>query len=329
MPLNQAAIQIRDLLLEYIQQEVARYGSTTAIKPGHHVRFQWPPHPISAEYRVHGDDFKDEDTFTLEGETFTAQFAETPYGIFGRIEHVWNEARGKTRSETLEILKRDLWPWLYRQTQIAQLLGLPHRFQGNIAELEPIALLKLLYAPDRDIAHESSLAIEAHASTRVFGESLIAILQDQTHPYRRSAQWVALDLFEDIPSFCPGPDQQELAIQSIRELIWNAQDDYARTIYKAAVVLGGHISTDSAAQALLDCFHAPHRIGRRAAYHASFHLAEWMPELRDSIAQKLHTAAQEDPEPILRTYAKAMAKDVEEGNEDHPNDPIFPEETKA
>ena len=326
MSLNQAAIQTRDLLLEYIQQEVQRYGSSKAIKPGHHVRFQWPPHPISAEYQIPGHAFKDEENFILDGRTYTAQFAETEYGTFGRIEHVWNEARGKNKEEALETLKRDLWPWLYRQTQIAQLLGNPEAHQTNIAELQPLDLLKLLYAPDRDIAHESSLAIEAHASTRVFAESLIAILRDQTHPYRRSAQWCALDLFEDILSFCPEPGSQVEVIAAIKDLISHAQDDYARTIYKAGVVLGGHISTESAGQALLECFDAPHKIGRRAAYHASFHLAEWMPELRDTIVRKLLEAAERDPEPILRHYAEAMAKDVAEANEDHPNDPTFPDE---
>lgn len=316
---------VRDEIIRYIEAECKRYGSTEAVRPGHRVPFEWPPAPVSFDYHVSGTQFQTPVTIQIDGEDFDAQIAETPHGVFGRIEHLWNEARGDSVDAVLEKLKSEAWPLLFRQRQISILLGQKNRFLGSIDALGPGDLLKLLFAPDRDIAHEAMMAIDRSASSHLYGPALIAILNDKTHPYRRSAQWYVLDLFEDLPSYCSGQLESD-AIQAMRALIWDAKDDFARTTYKAGVVLGGHVCTDEAATALLDCFHSPSKIGRRAAYHASFHLAEWCPERREMIAEKLRIAINEEIEPILKEYCTSMARDVANADPDHVADPIFPEE---
>jgi len=97
-------------------------------------------------------------------------------------------------------------------------------------------------------------------------------------------------------------------------------------VYKAGVVLGGHVCDDPAAAALFHCFHAPSRIGRRSAYHASFHLAEWRPDLRSQVLERLRQAALTDPEPLLAIFADKLADDVDRGEVDHVMEPMFPDE---
>ena len=133
-------------------------------------------------------------------------------------------------------------------------------------------------------------------------------------------------MFEDLPSFCPNEDTQAQAVIAIRNLVWNAADDYARTIYKAGVVLGGHVCTPQAAEAILECVRAPSKFGRRSAIHASFHLAEWMKEYKTQILVTLDEAATEDSEPLLREFAASMARDVRTGAYEHMTEPGFPEE---
>lgn len=325
MPQSATATSVQLEITQYIKAECERYGTTKAVRPGHRSPFQWPPPNVTLDYHITGAQFTETATIEIDNEEFTAQIAETPHGFFGRIEHLWNEARADSIDELIDKLKSQAWPLIFRQKQIAILLGKKQRFTQSIESLEPADRLKLLFAPDRDIAHEAMIAIDQSASSHVYGPALLVILKDRTHPYRRSAQWVVLDLFEDLPSYCQG-DQEQEAIQAIKDLIWDAEDDFARTTYKAGVVLGGHICTEAAAKALLDCFHCPSKIGRRSAYHASFHLAEWCPERREHIAELLQKAANEDPEPILREYCAAMARDVANADPDHVADPFFPEE---
>ena len=71
---------------------------------------------------------------------------------------------------------------------------------------------------------------------------------------------------------------------------------------------------------------APSRIARRSAMHASFHLCEWMPSQRPEVLKALGHAAATDPEPMLRPYCAALAKDVEAEVIDHVAEPIFPDE---
>jgi len=192
--------------------------------------------------------------------------------------------------------------------------------------LAPIDLVKLLYSENRDVANEAKTEMEKHASSRVFFNSLIEILRDQRHPNRRSAQWCVLDLFEDLPSFATTPDDEEEAVDVMRDLIWDAEDDYARTIYKAGVVLGGHIPYVYGGPTLLDCLKAPSRIGRRSAMHGLFHVVEWIPEMRDQVVNALREAARIDPEPQLQEFASLMADDIANNAYDHIQEPIFADE---
>lgn len=330
MPLNGHHVdpqQLAEALTASIQDAVRKAGGRTEIVPPHHrIPFHWPRHPISADFHVLTSDWTGEASFESHGEIFPVQVAKTPYGVFGRCLPLWAEARGDDEAKMLSALKNECQPLFQRQMAIAQTLGREGRFTGIIRDLSPLELLQLFFCPDRDVAHEAQVVVETHASLQIFSEALISILEDVQHPHRRSAQWCVLDLFEDLPSFCPEPAQQSRAIQAIRSLIWGATDDYARTIYKAGVVLGGHISTPEAGDALVECFSAPSRFGRRAAYHAAFHLAEWLPERRESIAEAMRTAARQDPEPKLREYALRMADDIEQDASDHVMEPVFDEE---
>src|SRR5262249_30763102 len=148
-------------------------------------------------------------------------------------------------------------PLFQRQICINECRGLEGRFKGHIRDLNPSDLIKLLYCTDRDVANDAHTEIDTHASQRIFTPALVAILNDRRHPYRRSAQWCVLDLFEDLPSFCRHEDEEEAAIQAMRDLIWDAEDDYARTIYKAGVVLGGHLPHKHGGPILLECLNAP------------------------------------------------------------------------
>ncbi|MBS1715304.1 MAG: hypothetical protein JST30_13300 [Armatimonadetes bacterium] len=304
----------------------ANGGDTAPIRPGHRVPFHWPPHPVSKDFHVLPSDWTGRATLTVAGEEFEVQIARTAQGVFGRIERVWNEARSQTVEDVLVALREGAEPYFARQAALSRCLGRQGRFEGLVRDLTPVELVRLLYCPDRDIAQEAQLAIETNASSGVYSDALIHVLEDDRHPHRRIAQWCVLDMFEDLPSFCPDPETQARAIDAVKSLIWSAGDDYARTVYKAGVVLGGHICTDRAAEALLACVGAPSKFGRRSAVHAVFHLAEWMPEYRDRTVSALEEAARSDPEDRLREFAASMARDVRSGAFDHMTEPAFPEE---
>ncbi len=315
-------------LKSFIEDAVATNGGdTTPVKPLHRVPFHWPPHPVSKDYHVLPSDWTGKASLKIDDEEFPVEIARTAQGVFGRIERVWNEARGASIDEVLALLSVGARPYFDRQRMVGATLGMTNRFRGTIKELEPAQLVRLLYCPDRDVAHEAQLAIETQASTGPFASSLIHVIKDDRHPHRRSAQWCVLDMFEDLPSFCPDQRSQEEAVDAIQSLVSTAPDDYARTVYKAGVVLGGHICTPRSAEALFACSSAPSKYGRRSAIHAVFHLAEWMPEYRDRIVFTLEQCASNDPEPLLREFAASMARDIRMGSYDHMTEPAFPEES--
>lgn len=318
---------IVDELREFIDQEVARRrGRTSPIKPKHRVLFHWPPHPVSMDFHVRHEDWTEEVRTVIAGEEVAVAVARTQYGVFGRNLVHWNEARGASLEQMLKSLAEGCRPMIARQKAIAHTLGMEGRFCGSMSDLRPADWVKLLYCSDRDVTHEARTLIEIHASEGLFAPALIEILRDRRHRYRRSAQWAALDSFEDLPSFCHTLEQRHEAIQAIHDLIWDAEDDYARTIYKAGVVLGGHVCTPDAARALIDCVGAPSKIGRRSAIHAVFHLVEWMPDYLPAVLAKLgeHFAREEDP--LLRDFTQCMIRDIGSGALEHVTEPTFPEE---
>ncbi len=313
-------------LESYINEFVAKSGSTKAVKPGHRVKFSWPPHPISYSYHVLASDWTGHASFTSHGEEFAVDVARTPHGVFGRCEPLWLEARGESLEGMLAQMARECEPLLTRQKVIAEALGRDGRFKGTIRELGALDLLKLLYCKDRDVANDSQREIETHARSGLFTPSLIAVLNDRKHPYRRSAQWCVLDMFEDLPSFCRGSEDEKAAINAMKGLIWDAEDDFARTAFKAGVVLGGHIPSSFGGPVLIECLSAPSKIGRRSAIHGLYHVVEWMPDMRDQVVKALRSHAEKDSEPMLRAYAAAMADDIESDNTEHFQEPMFPDE---
>ncbi len=309
-------------LQNYVQSLTPK-GPEAAVKPGHRVKFSWPPHPISYSFHVLASDWSGSRTVDLHGEPFEVRIAKTPFGVFGRCQALWLEAKGETEDEMLRHLKRDAEPFFQRQFAIAKCLGSQARFTGHIRDLQPIELLKLLYCPDRDVASEAQTEIETHASSHLFTEALIAILKDERHPQRRSAQWCVLDLFEDLPAFAGTPEEETEALEAMKALIWTATDDYARTTFKAGVVLGGHLPHMRGGKMLLSCLEAPSKYGRRSAIHGLFHTVEWVPDLRDEVLAGLQGSAANDSEPQIRQFAAGLVHDIEQGSYDHVPEPLF------
>lgn len=308
-----------------IDDAVARWG-TQAIKPGHRVPFHWPPHPVSGAYHVLPSEWKGRIEIEMAGETFEVLVATTPDGVFGRCDALWLDVRGESLDGMRTALTEAAEPLFRRQRVMAECLGIEGRFKGQIRDLPYGDLLKLLYCPDRDVANDARIEIETHASAGIFTPALIAVLNDRRHPHRRSAQWCVLDLFEDLESFCHTQDEKDAAVRAMHDLIWSAEDDYARTTFKAGVVLGGHLPGEVGGPVLLGCLQSPSRIGRRAAIHGLFHVVEWKPEFRDRAVEALNSVARLDPEPQLRQYAAEMAADIEAGNYDHHEEPFFDDE---
>jgi len=313
-------------LVETVQRALSRVEPSAALPIGHRIPFHWPPHLLSGDYHIAPHDWSGNASFQDMDETFAVELAHNSAGVFGRTVDLWNEAKGASAEEVVELLKLGAQPLLNRQRAASEALGLTSRLTAPIPELEPHQWLCLLLCQDRDVAHDAMTLIEAHASEVPFGRALILLLRDRRHPYRRVAHWCVLDMFEDLPSLCPTSTLQTEAVVAIRDLIWDAEDDYGRAVYKAGVVLGGHICTAESAEVLFECVKAPSKIGRRSALHALFHVAEWMPELRERAVATLHQAAEADPDPMLRQYAACMAADVEAGGIDHVSEPMFPEE---
>jgi len=324
-PVSDSALltELRAFIDEAVRQAE---GKTEAIDPGHRLPFHWPPHPVSHAFHVLASDWRGKGRIVIHGEVFPVRIARTQYGVFGRIDSLWLEAKGGDDETMYYALAKEAEPLFSRQLSIAETLGLAGRFTGSIRDLPDVDLLKLLYCRDRDVANEAKTAIELHASTGLFGPSLVEVLCDQQHPRRRSAQWCVLDLFEDIHSFCPTEAEETAAIRAMRDLIWNAEDDFARTIYKAGVVLGGHIPDRHGGPVLLECLKAPSRIGRRSAIHGLFHVVEWHPESRVTVVKALEEVAAHDAEPILREYAALMARDIAAAQMDHVGEPVFENE---
>lgn len=330
MPLSRypaEAHQIAADLREFVNRDTARLGvGTNAIDPGPRVAFRWPPHAVSADFHVLTSDWTGVSSIEYRGESFAVELAQTPEGHFARCPSLWSEAMAATVDDSVAKLMEACKPLLDRQWLIGEMLGTSRRFSDRISVIGPAQLLCLMYCSDRDVANDARQEIETHASLRVFGPALIAIINDRTHPYRRTAQWCALDLFEDLPGFCDGPAEQKFAITTIKDLLVDAPDDYARTMFKAGVVLGGHVANDMAADALLEVLDAPSPIGRRAAIHGLFHLCEWLPDRKGEVCDHLHRVAANDKEPLLRAYADGISRDIERGDVDHVMEPILPNE---
>lgn len=326
MPDSALANHVVEQLRAYVREAVALAGSSEAVNPGHREAFHWPPPPPSYRYHLVASDWSGRASFEAHGEEFEVEVAQTPYGYFGRCQATWHEAKGESLDEMLSTLKRAAEPLFKRQFSIAKTLGRDGRFTGTLRELEPLDLLKLLYCPDRDVASSAKTEIETHASLKIFGAPLVFILEDREHPWRRSAQWCVLDLFEDLTSFCDTPNVKSSAIQAIKNILWDAEDDFARTVYKAGVVLGGHMPAEIGGPVLLECLAAPSRIGRRSAIHGLFHVVEWEPAMRDRVVAALRDFAERDNEGVLRKYALDMAKDIEAYRLEHIAEPAFSDE---
>lgn len=324
--LSAAPDQLVAELRAYIDSAVAAHGSTVAIKPDHRIKFHWPPHPVSYDFHVLASDWTGKAEFQAHGETFPVLVARTPHGVFGRAEDLWLEARGDSLDEMLWEIREAAEPLFRRQFTIAETLGQSGRFKGHIRDLKPIELVKLLYCHDRDVANDARIEIETHGRSHIFTPALLEVLADERHPYRRSAQWCVLDLFEDLPSYCLAPEEEDQAVAAMKNLLWRAEDDYARTTFKAGVVLGGHIPHKHGGPVLIECLDAPSKIGRRAAIHGLFHVVEWLPEMRDEVISHLRRLAETDKEPLLRDYAAGLAEDIEADRMDHVQEPVFPDE---
>ena len=311
---------------KYIAREVARFGTTEAVRPAHRVKFFWPPHPVSYSYHVLTSDWTGETAFEDSGERFAVRVARTPFGVFGRSEAIWHEERGDTEAEMLRALKVSAQPLFARQRLMATTLEREGRETRTMDRLTPLEWLELLYCPDRDVANEAHLHIERAHDRGAMLDALLVVLRDRSHPHRRSAQWCVLDLFEDLPSFAHTVDEEARAVEAIAGLLADAEDDYARTVYKAGVVLGGHLPHRLGAAALLDSLGSPSRIGRRSAIHALFHVVEWMPDRCEEIVVRLRAHAAQETEPLLSRFALGIARDIEAGGTDHLVEPTFPDE---
>ena len=320
--LPESAVSLARDLRRAIDDAVTRLGTTTAREPGHRVKLVWPPHPVSHEFHVGPTDWTERASVEIHGETFGVKIARTAHGVFGRCEGLSHEARGDSIEEVLERLRTEAEPLFARQSAAARALGQEGRFTGHIRDLAPLDLLRLLYCEDRDVASDAMVEIDTHASSGIFLPSLLEVLRDRSHPMRRSAQWCVLDLFEDLPSYAPTQEGQAQAVEAMGALLLDAEDDYCRTVYKAGVVLGGHVAGKIGGPVLLGTLSAPSRLGRRSAIHGLYHVVEWSPEMRDIVVWALSGTAKSDPEPALRRYAADMARDIARGR-DHVPDPVF------
>jgi hypothetical protein len=288
--------------------------------------FHWPPVRPAPCARVRADAWTGLSRISAYGELFPVETAQADGQWMGRVPGIWNEAAADTEAEMLDQLREGMEPLLRRQITIAEGLGLPGRWTRPLEAADAFGLLRLLFSPDRDVSICAGLEIEKRASSRQFGEALLVVLRSERHPWRRSAQWAALDMMEDPGAFFPSPEAMNRAVEATKKMMWDASDDYARAVYKAGVVLGGHFSTPEAGRALIECISAPSRIARRSAMHAVFHLNEWLPEMKEPILSALRSQAEIEPEPELADFALAMAHDIERESHDHVTEPLFAEE---
>ncbi len=315
-----------DALALELRTWLAGFPAEPPVKPDHRKKLRWPPPSTSHQYHVLASDWRGSAILEVHGERLSVQVASGPYGVFGRCEQIWLEARGETEAEMLNNMRSAAEPYFRKALGIHEVLGLPGRFRGHIEELEPLALVKLLFAENRDIADDAQIEIEKHAGTKLFGPALIEVLRNTTHRNRRIAQWCVLDLFEELPAYCRDATEERLAVDAMRALIWDATDDYARAVFKAGVVIGGHLSETYGGPVLIECLAAPSRIGRRSAIHGLFHVVEWVPDLRESVVAKLRTHAESEPEELLAEFARRIAADIEAEIVEHYPEPFFPGE---
>lgn len=320
-------LRLKVELEAWVKVNVAGQGSDShPVRPKHYEPWRWPLPAVSHSYHIPVSEWHGRTILHAEGDDYEVVVARTPWGVFGRCEALRAEAKGDSDEEMLDELLGVCEPLFVRRRQVGDLLGLDGPYRGRMRELDDISLLKLFYAPDRAISHDAQNALETRGRLAEFGPALVSILKERDHRNRRTAQWLVLDLFEDLSSYCPTSATESEAVQAIKTLMWEANDDYARTIYKAGVVLGGHVCTPESAATIIELMNAPSKIARRSAMHASFHLCEWMPTRKDQVLRTLEEASQNDPEPLLRGYCAALAKDVKNEVIDHVAEPIFPEE---
>lgn len=317
------ATEVLKGLREFITLAAQSYGTTEAVCPPHRANFHWPPHPVSYEYHVLGSDWSGETSFEVYGETFRVRVAKTHFGVFGRCDELWNEARGDTEAEMLNALAIGSEPLFQRQFAISKSIGWSKRFKGDIRDLPPLDIIKLFYCENRDVANSAHLLVEVSKNRTSYFPALCHILKDRVHPWRRSAQWCVLDLFEDLPSFISSELDEVNAVEAMKSLLMDAEDDYARTVYKAGVVMGGHLPHRRGNTALLDCLDSPSIVGRRSAIHGLFHVCEWVPELTDDVVHRLRDHGKSEPDPQLAIFSFAIAEDIVRRTIDHTPEPVF------
>lgn len=319
--------EVLSSLESFLKEEEQRNGGKRpAINPGPRKHFIWPHRPLSAQYNVKPKDFKRTVRFEIYGEAFAVEVADTPFGVFGNCKALKAEAKGNNEEQMLINLERELEPLFNRQFAMSRVLGLSRRYEGSISELHPTQIIRLLYCPDRDVAHSAMTEIETHARNGLYTAALTRILKDESHPYRRIAQWCALDIFEDLQNICHSKEEVKEALNAVRSLMMNAEDDYARTVFKAGDVLGDHIANEDAGKILKEvASEGPKPFGRRSAIHGMIHLCEWIPEEKESVIALLERVARTDPIPILRQYAKATIQDILSG-EPHGPEPRLPQD---
>lgn len=305
---------------------LSKYEAAPAAKPDHRRKLRWPPPTTSHQFHVLPSDWKDSAVLEMYGERLPVVVARGNYGVFGRCEPIWLESFGETEADMLHQMRSDAEPFFRKAIGIHEVLELPGRFRSKIENLEPLALLKLLFAENRDIADDAQIEIEKHGRTNLFGPALIEVLKDRRHRWRRCAHWCVLDLFEELPAYCRDADEERAAVDAMKALMWDAEDDYARAVFKAGVVIGGHLSETYGGPVLIECLQAPSRIGRRSAIHGLFHVAEWVPDLRDSIAATLRIHAKNEDDPSLSEFARGIAGDIELESIEHCHEPLFPGE---
>ena len=315
-----------DSLASALRSWLSEFPVESPVKPDHRKKLRWPPPATSHRYHVLATDWRGSAILELHGERLPVRVATASGGVFGRCEPIWLEARGDSEAQMLENMRLAAEPFFKKAMGINSVLGLPGRFRGHVENLEPLSHLKLLFSEDRDIADDGQIEIEKHARTKLFGPALIEVLHDTRHRCRRTAQWCVLDLFEELPAYCRDPDEERRAVGAMKALIWDAEDDYARTVFKAGVVIGGHLSETYGGPILIECLAAPSRIGRRSAIHGLFHVVEWVPELRDSVATTLRTHAMTEPDALLADFARDMAADIASDSAEHVHEPLFPGE---
>src|SRR5690349_15920435 len=131
MHVTDEAAELVATLRAYIDREVERHGgSTSARKPAHRVKFHWPPHPVSYSYHVLASDWTGHAEFSAHGNAYAVEVATTPYGVFGRCDALWLEARGESLDAMLSALERDAAPLFHRQAMIARSLEQEGLFTG-------------------------------------------------------------------------------------------------------------------------------------------------------------------------------------------------------